>query len=62
MNIVIQKNIILYLLDDKKINKNFVLINNIIKLLNNNNKPYCQLKLNDQWQISKKYYKWQLAP
>ncbi|MDV3149016.1 MAG: ATP-binding protein [Pigeon pea little leaf phytoplasma] len=31
LNIVIQKNIILSLLDDKKINKNFVLINNIIK-------------------------------
>ncbi|MDV3174759.1 MAG: tRNA lysidine(34) synthetase TilS ['Bonamia sp.' little leaf phytoplasma] len=62
LNIVIQKNIILSLLDDKKISKNFVLINNIIKLLNNNNKPYCQVKLNDQWQISKKYYKWQLSP
>ncbi|MFW8664653.1 tRNA(Ile)-lysidine synthetase, partial [Candidatus Phytoplasma citri] len=61
MNIVIQKNIILVLLERKKINKNFVLINNIITLLNNKNKPYFEMKLNDQWQISKKYYKWQLT-
>ncbi|WCA22245.1 tRNA lysidine(34) synthetase TilS [Candidatus Phytoplasma oryzae] len=55
LDIIIQKDIILFLLENKKIYKNFVLINNIIKSLNNKKKPFIVFNLNSQYELVKKY-------
>ncbi|MGI3136330.1 MAG: tRNA lysidine(34) synthetase TilS [Candidatus Phytoplasma vitis] len=58
LDIVIQKDIILFLLEEKKIDKNFSLINNIVKGLQNNNKPSIQWDLlSKEWILVKQYYK-----
>ncbi|RAM57735.1 hypothetical protein DH96_01360 [Candidatus Phytoplasma oryzae] len=55
LDIVVQKDIIIYLLEQKKINKNFFLINSIIKGLNNIKKAFIIWKL-DQKNILVKQY------
>jgi tRNA(Ile)-lysidine synthase/bifunctional protein TilS/HprT len=53
----VQKDIILTCLEQKKIMKNFVLINNIIKGLKNINKPNAEWDLNVDWLLIKQYNK-----
>ncbi|MDC9031810.1 tRNA lysidine(34) synthetase TilS [Columbia Basin potato purple top phytoplasma] len=62
LDIVIQKDIILFLLEEKKINKNFDLINNIIKGLQNDQKSNITWNsLSSEWLFIKQYNKffWQ---
>jgi tRNA(Ile)-lysidine synthase/bifunctional protein TilS/HprT len=55
LNITVKKDIILFLLEKNKVNKNFTLINNIIKGLENIKKPFIIWKLNQKFEIIKKY-------
>ncbi|WP_323847769.1 MAG: tRNA lysidine(34) synthetase TilS [Phytoplasma sp.] len=62
LDIVIQKDIIVSLLEKKNIYKNFYLINNIVKGLQNNNKPNITWAFPSlEWLLIKQYHKffWQ---
>ncbi|MEC4558763.1 MAG: tRNA lysidine(34) synthetase TilS ['Conium maculatum' witches'-broom phytoplasma] len=55
LHIAVQKDILLTTLEDKKISKNFTLINNIIKGLKNRHKPNAEWDLNNEWFLLKQY-------
>ncbi|WBL31599.1 tRNA lysidine(34) synthetase TilS [Candidatus Phytoplasma sacchari] len=55
LDITIQKDVILFLFENRKISKNFFLINNIIHGLNNEKKPFIIWKLNFDYSLIKKY-------
>ncbi|MDW3617648.1 tRNA lysidine(34) synthetase TilS [Candidatus Phytoplasma pruni] len=55
LHIAVQKDILLTSLEDKKISKNFTLINNIIKGLQNRYKPNAEWDLNNEWFLIKQY-------
>ncbi|PQP79945.1 tRNA lysidine(34) synthetase TilS [Candidatus Phytoplasma phoenicium] len=57
LHVAIQKNIILRLLEEKKIIVNFYIITNIIKGLFNLNKPNNRWYLNKKWYLIKEYDK-----
>ncbi|WP_308699406.1 tRNA lysidine(34) synthetase TilS [Texas Phoenix palm phytoplasma] len=52
---IIQQDIILFLFEENKINKNFFLIKNIIKGLKNFYKPNIKWELNEKWEFIKTY-------
>ncbi|MDO8167879.1 tRNA lysidine(34) synthetase TilS [Candidatus Phytoplasma melaleucae] len=55
LHIAVQKDVILYLLEQNQISKNFIIITNIIKGIHNHNKPNIIWKLNKQWNLVKIY-------
>lgn len=55
LDIVIQKDIILFFLEEKKIKSNFHLITNLVVFLKNKYKPNGKYYFNSEWQLIKEY-------